>query len=69
MMGHREPMVSGDEYDALTRWRRFLRWRSGERVRIKRSFNKRMRRRIKLWLGRTKTGTGTADSTPIDEAS
>jgi hypothetical protein len=48
------PMKGGDEYDALTRWKRFLRWRPGERKAIKRGYNKRARRvareRIAKWL-------------------
>ncbi len=44
MMGHREPLKSGDEYDAFTRWRRVLHWRPGERTSIKQHFWKRQRR-------------------------
>jgi len=43
MMGHREQMVNGDEYDAFTGWRRLLHWKPGERRRIKRAFNRRVR--------------------------
>lgn len=44
MMGHRDRLIDGDEYDALTRGgRRVHRWRSGERRRIKRKVNKRIR--------------------------
>lgn len=39
------PMINGDEYDALTQWKRFLHWRPGERKAIKRRYNKRVRRR------------------------
>jgi hypothetical protein len=38
------PMKTGDEHDALTRWRRFLNWRPGVRAAIKRGYNKRVRR-------------------------
>lgn len=38
------PMIDGDEYDALTPWRKYIRWRSGERKRIKRRYNRRARR-------------------------
>jgi len=44
MMGHRERMISGDEYDALTRGKRWHKWRAGVRAWIKRKFNKRQRR-------------------------
>ena len=37
-------MKSGDEYDALTRWRRFLKFRPGVRKRIKNAFKRRERR-------------------------
>jgi len=45
-MGHREPMRSGDEFDALTWTRKFYFWHPGERKAIKRRFNKRVRRGI-----------------------
>lgn len=44
------PMISGDEYDALTRWRRFLRWKPGLRSQVKRGYNKRVRRQGKQEL-------------------
>jgi hypothetical protein len=44
MMGHREELKSGDEYDALTRGKRYHRFRAGTRQKIKRQFNKRQRR-------------------------
>jgi hypothetical protein len=48
MMGHREPMKSGDEYDALTRrGKRVHRWRPGQRRSVKRKFSKRIRREAK----------------------
>ena len=40
----RIPMNNGDEYDALTKWKRFIKWRSGQRKKIKRRYNKRERR-------------------------
>lgn len=43
-MRHYAPMRTGDEYDALTRARRFYRWREGDRKRIKRSYRRRERR-------------------------
>ena len=44
-MARRIPMIDGDEYDALTPWRKYTRWRAGERRRIKRRYNRRDRRR------------------------
>lgn len=41
------PLKGGEEYDAFTRWRRFLRWRAGDRRKIKRRFWKRARRLLK----------------------
>lgn len=41
------PMASGDEYDALTKWRHYLHWHPGQRRRIKRSFRRRARRFLK----------------------
>ncbi len=44
------PMKTGDEYDALTRWRRFLHWRAGDRKDIKRGFRRRVRRAVRRLL-------------------
>lgn len=38
------PMKGGDEYDALTRWRKHLRFRPGERKAIKNRYRRRCRR-------------------------
>ena len=40
------PMNNGDEYDALTGWRRILHWKPRERSRIKRNYRRRVRRTI-----------------------
>lgn len=40
-------LKGGDEYDCLTRWRHVLGWKPGEKRRIKRGYNKRVRREIK----------------------
>lgn len=45
-MGKRR-MVGGAEYDAFTGWRRFIRFRPGERALIKRKANRRERRTFK----------------------
>ena len=47
------PMATGDEYDALTRWRRFVRWRAGQRASIKRGFRRRVRRLVKRMIDRS----------------
>lgn len=39
--------VKWDEYDAFTGWRRFIKWRAGERAEIKRRVNRRERRLAK----------------------
>jgi hypothetical protein len=44
MMGHREKLTNGDEHDALTRAKRFYKWRPGSRQSVKRKFWKRIRR-------------------------
>lgn len=46
-MGHREHLSDGDEWDALTRGKRFYIWRAGDRKQIKRRFNRRIRRLAK----------------------
>ena len=38
------PMKSADEYDALTKARRFYHWRAGAVKKIKKAFNKRERK-------------------------
>ena len=43
-MNKRIPMKGGDEYDALTKGRRFLRWKAGQVKKIKRAYNKRFRK-------------------------
>jgi len=50
MMGHREQMVGGAEFDAFTRWRRFLHWKPGMRRWIKRHFWKRIRQHTRQQL-------------------
>jgi hypothetical protein len=44
MMGTREKLRGGWEYDALTRGRRMSRWKAGKAARWKRQFWKRVRR-------------------------
>ena len=44
MMGHREKLKSGDEFDALTKGKKFHRFRPGGRRSVKRRFNKRVRK-------------------------
>jgi len=43
-MTKRIPMKGGDEYDALSKSRKFLRWKSGQVKKIKRAYNKRFRK-------------------------
>lgn len=50
MMGTKEKMINGDEYDALTRWKNVLHWKPGERRKIKQKFWKRVRHEIKELL-------------------
>lgn len=47
MMGHRFKLRGGDEYDAFTKWRRFLRWKPGQLRKIKRRYWKRFRKNEK----------------------
>jgi hypothetical protein len=47
MMTKRIPMKGGDEYDGLTKARRFHIWKSGQLKKIKRAYNKRFRKHIK----------------------
>lgn len=45
------PFIDGDENDALSRKaKRYLRWKAGERKRIKRQYNKRARRESINWM-------------------
>ena len=37
-------LKSGDEYDALTKAKKFHYWKPGERKKIKRGYNKRLRK-------------------------
>ena len=45
---HELPMISGDEYDALTRWRKNLHWHAKARRSTKRGYNRRCRRMASL---------------------
>ena len=49
-MSKRIPMKGGDEYDAFSKYRKFLCWRSGQLKKIKRAYNKRFRRHIREQL-------------------
>lgn len=40
----RIPMKGGLEYDALTKFRRLIKWRPGEKKRAKKSYARRLRR-------------------------
>jgi hypothetical protein len=40
----RRRLIDGDEQDALTRWSEYLRWRPGQRKKIKNRYNRRWRR-------------------------
>jgi hypothetical protein len=44
-MAKRIPMNTGDEYDALTKWKKYVHWKAGERKAIKRRYNRRERRK------------------------
>ena len=46
------PLRGGDEYDAFTRWRRFLKWKAGSIKRVKRRYWHRVRQLVKLELRR-----------------
>ena len=52
MMGHREKIKGGDEYDAFTNWRRVLCYtrRPGVTKSIKAKFSRRVRRELKVEL-------------------
>lgn len=47
-------LKSGDEYDALTRWKSFFHWRPGQRKKIKRAYNKRFRKESNMLLRNNK---------------
>lgn len=46
-MTKRLPLKGGDEYDALSKARKFIRWKSGQLKKIKRAYNKRFRKHTK----------------------
>ena len=48
MMGHREQLKGGSEYDCLTKWRKYMKNHSGESHSVKKKFSRRVRREIKL---------------------
>ncbi len=46
-LGKRIPMKGGDEFDALTKARKFYLWKAGQVKKIKRAYNKRFRKHTK----------------------
>ena len=46
-MTKRIRMKGGDEYDGLTKARKFYTWKAGQLKKIKRAYNKRLRKYIK----------------------
>ena len=48
MKKERIPLKSGDEYDALTKARKIIGWKTGTLKKIKRQYNKRFRQQGKL---------------------
>lgn len=44
----RKPLTSGDEYDALTKAKKYHFWRAGDRKKIKKAYHKKERK----WLNR-----------------
>ena len=46
-MSERIPLKGGDEHDALTGWRRLIKFCRGERKKAKRSYMKRLRKWLK----------------------
>jgi hypothetical protein len=46
-MTKRIPLKGGDEYDTLTKARKFKLWKAGQVKKIKRAYNKRLRRHNK----------------------
>jgi hypothetical protein len=46
-MTKRLPLKGGDEYDALSKARKFIHWKAGELKKIKRAYNKRFRKYLK----------------------
>lgn len=49
---NKEPALKANEYDVVTRWRRFLHWRPGEVAAIKRRLRRRGRHRMKRTIRR-----------------
>jgi hypothetical protein len=47
-MNEKIPMRGGDEFDAFSRWRRLLRWRPGQRKKLKKGYAKRLRKWLRL---------------------
>lgn len=43
-------LKNGDEYDALTKSKKYFKWHAGQRKKIKRSYNKRLRRVFMMGL-------------------
>ncbi len=50
MMGHKSQMIDASEMGALTRRKKYLNWKPGERKIIKRKHNKRVRKQARVIL-------------------
>ena len=44
------PLKGGDEYDVFTSWREVMIWKSGQIAKVKKRFNRRLRRSIRRQL-------------------
>lgn len=42
------PTKGGDEFEALSKYRKYSRWKRGELKKIKRAYNKRLRKYLRL---------------------
>jgi hypothetical protein len=49
-VGYKEKLKGGDEYDAFTGLKKFLKWRPSERKKAKTQYNRRVRRNTKQHL-------------------
>lgn len=49
MMGRRQKLKTGKEFDLISKWKHFVYWKPGLRKFIKRRLNKRYRRENKIF--------------------
>lgn len=55
MMGNRQKLINGDEFDVVSGWRKYYIWRPGQTAEIKRGMRRRARHEARQQIRESKT--------------